>query len=293
MIFPNFFILGTAQAGTMALQSYLQQHPQIYMTSEKINRATLPAKEFKLSRNKKINQLTIANPLDLPKKITKDMAIGTACPVYLYNPNVAPKIYEYCPQVRLIVILRHPVLRAYINFLHLFLERREPHQDFLAALQAESQRIQKHSPWFTHYIQLGFYGQQLKRYYQLFSPEQIKVYLYEDFLIEPLNILKDICHFLQVDPKLLPKISREFTQSEIPAPNFSPRFFNSLNCLTKILNSFRDFSVFQKHQAHNIMLPEMSLTSRKFLLDLYREDILQCQDLIRRDLSAWLKPDFF
>ena len=34
--------------------------------------------------------------------------------------------------------------------------------------------------------------------------------------------------------------------------------------------------------------PEMDLATKEYLLDLYREDILNLQDLLNRDLSHWL-----
>ena len=35
MNFPDFLVVGVARAGTTALQSYLQQHPQIFLPAQK------------------------------------------------------------------------------------------------------------------------------------------------------------------------------------------------------------------------------------------------------------------
>jgi len=43
-----------------------------------------------------------------------------------------------------------------------------------------------------HYQQAGFYYAQLQRYFAKFNPEQIRVYLFEDFNLNPLEILQDI-----------------------------------------------------------------------------------------------------
>lgn len=43
MTTPNFLIIGTAKAGTTSLYSYLQQHPQIYLTPVKETNAKLIA----------------------------------------------------------------------------------------------------------------------------------------------------------------------------------------------------------------------------------------------------------
>ena len=40
--------------------------------------------------------------------------------------------------------------------------------------------------------QLGYYSQQLKRYFKLFKPEQIQIYLYEDLRDNALGLIQNI-----------------------------------------------------------------------------------------------------
>ena len=41
-----------------------------------------------------------------------------------------------------------------------------------------------------HYTKLGFYYEQIKRYFELFDRNQIKIYLYEDWNNNPDKVLK-------------------------------------------------------------------------------------------------------
>ncbi|WP_013321036.1 sulfotransferase family protein [Gloeothece verrucosa] len=295
MVFPNFLIIGAAKAGTTALHSYLQQHPQIYMTPEKeTNFFAFEGKKlnFQGTGDEAINKFSITDIINYEKvfnQVKNEIAVGEACPLYLYSPEAAAKIKTYLPNVKLVIILRHPVSRAYANFLHLVRDDREPNKDFFQALQLESQRIKDNWEWFWHYIQLGFYAQQLKRYYELFSSEQIQVYLYDDFLVEPIKIIQNIFDFVQVDKTFLPDLSIRPNKSGMPKNLLLHRFLTKPNPIKTLLKPLFPTSVRQKIQHQNLVTPEICLASQKLLLDLYREDILECQDLIGRKLSNWLK----
>ena len=54
----------------------------------------------------------------------------------------------------------------------------------------------------SSHVKEGFYYRRLKRYLDLFSREQLKVYLFEEFKKEPARILADLFGFLGVDTKL-------------------------------------------------------------------------------------------
>ena len=58
-------------------------------------------------------------------------------------------------------------------------DEREPIDDFISAIKAEPDRIDNH--WgFGHYVRRGLYYKQVKRYFDRFNRQQIKIYLDED-----------------------------------------------------------------------------------------------------------------
>ena len=294
MIMPNFLIIGAAKAGTTALHEYLQQHPQIYMT---------PTKEtnFFAFEGEVINfqgcgdealkdfSITDLNTYQAQfSQVNHELAIGEACPSYLYLPQAALRIKKYIPHARLIVILRNPIERAYANFLHIVRDDREPHQDFALALQEEATRIADNWEWFWHYKQLGFYSKQLQRYYELFPTNQIEVYLYEDLKKKPLELLQNIFHFLEVDATFSPDMALRPNKSGMPKNQIIHQILTKPNPLKTFLKPLFPAKIRQKIQHNNLTTPQISPEVRQKLKDLYREDILKCQDLLRRDLSGWL-----
>ncbi len=294
MTMPNFLIIGAAKAGTTALHEYLQQHPQIYMTPTKeTNFFAFEGKtlNFQGPGDEALQDFSITDLSTYQaefQQVTHELARGEACPSYLYLPQTASRIKKYIPDTRLIAILRNPVERAYANFLHIVRDDREPQSNFALALKDEPTRIANNWEWFWHYIQLGYYGVQLQRYYQIFSPGQIKVYLYEDLKEKPIALLQDIFRFLEVDDTFIPDMAIRPNKSGMPKNKILHHFLTKPNPLKTWLKPLLPSKIRQKIQHQNLITPQISQEVRQQLINLYREDILQCQDLINRDLSAWL-----
>jgi hypothetical protein len=297
---PNFLVIGAMKAGTTALYYYLRQHPQIYMS---------PVKEtsFFATEGKRLdfcgpgdewwlhNAVTdLQAYFALFQGVTHERAIGEASPIYLYIPESSERIRHYLPETKLIAILRDPVERAYSNFLHLVRDGREPFTDFVQALQAEESRIHRNWGWGWHYLRKGFYYAQVKRYYDLFDQNQIRIYLYEDFNTSPASTLQDIFDFLDVDRNFVqPNISIRANVSAIPRNKALHNFLGRPYLIKNILKPFLP-ARFRRHTAsfikkRNISKPKLPVEIRRQLIQSYREDILKLQDLIQHDLSKWLE----
>lgn len=291
---PNFLIIGAAKSGTTALHTYLQQHPQIYMTpSKETNFFAFEGQEidFKGPGDEALKEFSITN-LDTYqqqfKNVTNELAIGEACPLYLYHAEAAKRIKNHIPNARLIIILRNPIERAYANFLHLIRDGREPVTDFSQALENETRRINENWEWFWHYIQVGYYGEQIKNYTQLFSPEQIKIYLYEDLKSDPLSLFQDIFSFLEVDPSFQPDLTIRPNKSGMPKNKLLHKILTQPNPLKAALKPLIPAAIRQKIQHQNLAKPNLLPDAKQQLISLYQADILHCQNLINRDLSSWL-----
>ncbi len=294
MIMPNFLIIGAAKAGTTALHKYLQQHPQIYMTPTKeTNFFAFEGEklDYQGPGDKALKDFSITELSKYQAEftgVTDELAIGEACPSYLYFPQAATRINNYIPDARLIVILRNPVERAYANFLHTVRDDREPHSDFALALQDEPTRIANNWEWFWHYVRVGYYGAQLKRYYEMFAPSQIEVYLYEDLKENPVALLQNIFRFIEVDDTFVPNMALRPNKSGMPKNKLFHQLLTKPNPLKTLLKPLFPAKIRQKIQHQNLNTPQIDPEVRQQLIELYRADILECQDLIDRDLSAWL-----
>ena len=293
---PNFIIIGAMKAATTSLYTYIKQHPDIFMTKVKepmffnnFNQNT----DFKVLGNKSKKVNSLLDYFSMFSSVKNESAIGEASPAYIYNENAPHLIKEHLPDVKIIAILRQPTDRAYSNFLHTKRADRENVNSFEQAIKIEKERISDNWSPLYHYIQKGFYSVQLKRYYNLFPKENIKVYLFEDVVKTPKETLKDIFKFLNVDENIEIDVSKKSNVSGTPKGilgfilkkmryyNLMPKFAISDYLPTFIINLLFK-SVYKDTEKLDSVL-------RKELTDkYYREEILKLEKLIDRDLSNWL-----
>ena len=298
MIMPNFLIIGAAKAGTTSLYGYLEQHPQVYMSSIKEPRFFALEGEKLDFRGpaQSINHTsvtTLAEYSQLFQEVTSQTAIGEASTVYLSHPKAPERIKHYIPDVKLIAILRDPSERAFSSYLHLVRDGYET-LSFAEALEAEASRIKDNWQPLWYYKERGFYYQQLQRYFEIFAPEQIEIYLYEDLAKDSTGVIQNITRFLEVDDTFAPDLERK-NVSGIPKNRLVQNLLTRKNPLKSVLKpllpeSLRQ-SVIQNISKRNLgAKPTLSPQMRQHLIAIYREDILKLQELIQRDLSSWLAP---
>lgn len=288
MRMPNFIIIGTQKAGTTAIYNYLKQHPKIYMP---------PFKEphffsFKGEQKPHWGIKTLEDYQALFQDATSEQIIGEASTWYLYSQTAAECIRDHIPDVKLIAILRNPVERAYSSWAFRLQCGWESINDFQQALQAESQRIYENYEWDFHYLQAGFYYHQIKRYFDLFSRDQIKIILYEDFKTDPISTLQDIYEFVGVDKILIPDISIKHNVTYLPKNNFANLIMTRKSIIKDIFKSIlpRQLTQAVAHQLrkdNKVQLPPLSSEVKQDYLALYQEDISKLEQLINRDLSVF------
>ena len=300
MNMPNFLIIGAPKAGTSSLYYYLKQHPQIYMSPVKEPHFfALEGKKFDYvgPTEKGINRKgQIITNLEKYKalfnEVSNEIAIGEATPIYLHNLQAPQRIKHYIPNAKLIAVLRHPAERAFSAFSHLVREGYET-LPFEQALIKEKERI--NNKWLNlfYYQKLGFYYESLKRYFDLFSKEQIQIYLYEDLEKNTVNLVQDIFSFLEVNNNFLPDLTRK-NVSGIPNNRYLYDIFTKKNLIKSIFKPL--FTEQLRRKIYDAVTtqnlgskPTMSSEIKHDLINIYREDILKLQDLILRDLSHWLR----
>jgi hypothetical protein len=229
-------------------------------------------------------------------------AIGESSVSYMFFPEASRQINMHLPSVKLIAILRHPAERAYSKFRQFRRDGLEPISDFEGALDAEPRRIREHwSPtWF--YKERGYYYRQLKPYYKIFSPHRIQIYLYEEFLKDPVEVLQRIFRFMGVDESFVPDTREWHHVTRKPMVISENGFFdyilNSRNPIRSAVNkvfspevAFKLRKLVLSCVSYQLQLPQpapMPQAVRRDLIGEYRTDILQLQDLIGKDLSHWL-----
>ena len=287
MVLPNFLIIGAQKAGTTSLYYYLNQHPEIYMSPVKEPRFFYP--EFytkdKLRPCQREVPLSLEEYRSLFAGVSTETAIGEASTDYLHSPTAPEQISKTLPDVKLIAILRNPVERAFSAFCY---QARDGYENLNFA-----EAIADTQSGLRDYVRLGFYYSQIKRYFDIFDREQLKVYFTNDLYRDPNSMLVDICNFLDVSSEFEPSLEKK-NVSGIPKSRLLHDIFlkdNPVKSLLKPLFSDRLRKQIQtKVRKVNLAeKPTLDPGLRQKLTNIYQEDISKLQDLLDCDLSAWTK----
>jgi hypothetical protein len=300
MTLPNFLLIGAAKSGTTSLYHYLGQHPQIYTNVKEPSYFAFAGQQVSFAgpgdRNGFVRRM-VTDPERyeaLFDGVTNEQAYGEASVVYLYHPAAAWRIKQTVPDVKLIAMLRNPVERAFSGYLHLRRDGREPLANFTDALRAEEGRIAANWEHQWHYARLGFYYAQLRRYYDLFSPGQIAVYLYDEFQAQPEWVLKDIFRFLGVDDSVKLNTTLKHNVSGQPRWKGMHSFMigphRAKDVVRPFLPRFMRRYLGQQVMQLNVtaVKPTIPPEARDYLCRLYHREVAELQRLLNRDLSHWL-----
>jgi hypothetical protein len=205
---------------------------------------------------------------------------GEVSSVYLYSEKARNLIKQYLHDAKLIIILRNPTDRSLSNFLQT--------PEFLANGSSESlQEILFNQK----ILELGYYYKFVKKYFDEFPKNNIKVFLFES-LIKNLEF-RSLFEFIGVDPNFQPDTSIIMRKGG----NVTKRELDFLNFLKFLISPVIKPLTTPKQRHYMVSRAKTMLTKQQItipeeiklqLTQLYREDILRTQELTKLDLSSWL-----
>lgn len=215
---PDFMIIGTQKGGTSSMLHYLSQHPQLGQSYSK------EPHYFDDHYGKGLTWYQAQFPI---KK--KGLQYGEATPYYLFFPFTAERVKQDFPNMKLIVLLRNPVDRAFSHFQMEKKKGKEQIADFESAIDQESTRVEKEweqqlaNPKLSSFVlktftyrKRGEYAEQLERWDQHFDENQMLILSSESFFEDPLKSLKRVYEFLEVEyfepNDLKPRLQGKYTK---------------------------------------------------------------------------------
>ena len=285
-IWPNFFIVGAAKAATTSLYYYLKGIPGVYMS---------PVKETHYFSHHNIQrEIKDKNDyLELFRKAGAHDAIGEASPSYLWDPDAPKLIHQAAPTARMIVILRDPIQRAYSHYL-MDLRYTGNKKSFYEELIEGYNNQEKMIGVSNLYVDLGMYHEQLKRYFDLFGSEQVKVTIFEEFIKQPVETVNEVLAFLGVNNRFNQINDVPYNPYSLPRSRISIwvyAFFRWLRAKNlkpyKFINLFPDSiteTLAERVLFKSAQKPPMPHEARQFLQKIYYDDVIKLQSLLGRTL---------
>jgi hypothetical protein len=270
---PNFLVVGAAKAGTTSLHRYLRAHPEVFVPG---------IKELNFFAEGKSGGSAPANLAEYERCFAAAgaaRAIGEVSPRYLPARDAAERIARDLADVRVVVALREPVGRAwsdYVGRVRILREARPP---------AEALRPGE------DYVDRGFYGRQLQRFYDRLPADRIHILLHEDLAQDTAATMHGLWNFLGVDPDASVDMSTRHNRGAAPRSQCLNRV---LWPLVDGLSSALPPTLRGSGLGERLLWrtygppPERPSWLEPRLRSLYRDDIALAARLTGRDLSAWL-----
>lgn len=200
-VLPEFIIIGVQKGGTSSLFNYLLQHPNIVPGYKK------EVKFFDGNYHKGLDWYRFNFPLQEQMGDPLSQS-GEASPSYVFHPLVPQRIKAALPDIKLVLLLRDPVLRAYSHYQG-NLRKGQEELSFEEAIEKESSRLEgereaiiadQHHPMYKHlvysYLSRGVYIEQVKNWFDSFPREQILIQKSESFFSNSQEVYSRVLAFL-------------------------------------------------------------------------------------------------
>lgn len=195
---PNLFIVGAQKAGTTSLFDWLTQHPAVC--------GAQTTKDMPFFAEEKLFAQGIESHARLFPRVVEEPYLIAGSVHYLFFPKALPRIRKFCPDAKILVMLRDPVERsisAYRFAVQRGIEKRtfdEAITEELAAQDSDRAYTSKIDRFQKFYVARSLYGQQLVRLYQVVPAEQVFIGIFEEMVGTPSTFMTPLYDFLGLEP---------------------------------------------------------------------------------------------
>lgn len=190
----GFLVAGVQKAGTSALHAYLSEVPDLQLPA---------AKELHFFDDEAGVDWSAPDYAPLHAPFAGDGRLrGEATPITLYWPGALERVHAYNPAIRLVLLFRDPVARAFSHWRMEWARGKEA-LPFAQAIREGRARMAAGlpTPGFDRtasYVERGFYGRQVARAIRLFGRDRLLCLPHAELACDPDGIAARICRFLDV-----------------------------------------------------------------------------------------------
>ncbi len=294
---PNFIVIGAPKSGTTSLYYYLKQHPDVYLPVQK----ELHYFSFnQLMKNtngpgdrQTLNSLC-ANWSEYERHysaVQGENAIGDISPSYMYF-GVQERIRQELGLIKIVVMLRNPVEKAYSQYMHLIRDQRET-LPFYEALLAEESRKEQGWSDFWRYAESSLYAERLQAYMNCFGRENVHVILFDQFIKESQSAMVSLFKFLGLNVNVTVNTQETYNRTGKARSIKVANFLNQPSILKSLFkritpDAWRIALRLRVMDSNTADKDEIDGHSAEYLREYFSEDIGNLEKIIGKSLG-WLE----
>jgi hypothetical protein len=271
---PTFILVGAMKCGTTSLHNYLDEHPQICMSTPK-------EPNFFTADSEKNLDWYQQRFHDEAQEFGESSTNYTKYPEF---PGVPERMYRLLPDVKLLYLVRDPIQRAISHYVHNRIHKREDRPIEEAFLPAEE----------SHYLQTSRYYMQISRYLEYYSRERVLILESEDLRARRTRVMKTIFDFLEVEMEVdEAEFEKEYhATSKKLNPNLSVflRHTQIGKALTSVGQSVLPDALIEKGLEafrSDVDRPSLEGDTKEAVHAYMEKDVEQLRRLCRRGFEAW------
>jgi len=272
--FPDFLIIGAARAGTTTLYHQLREHPQIFLP------VTKELNFFSMHWDKGWSWYT-----NHFKERAEGLVSGEASTTYTRPdfPLVPLRISESLPEVKLIYVMRNPVMRTFSHYLY-YKQHQKESAPFAEALETN-----------PLYLSMSDYLFWIETYLQFFDKQSFHFIVAEDFFKNPQAELKALFRFLNVNEHFIPQSIHQKTN--VAGQIKYHLIFSALRQISRRARTPIERFLPEKvkirirNQVHQLVAdkekPRLSPAAKEDLISRFSKDIDSLETLTGKNLTIW------
>lgn len=271
---PNFLGVGAQRCATTWLFECLREHPDVFLPEIK-----------EINYFSDINSNNYERGLEWYRSFfnpaRNERVIGEITPEYLIDENAPIRIKKDLGNVKLIILIRNPILRIYSSY-----GRGLREGDWKCNF---SEFVKKNTDLC---LDRGLYYKQISRYYNYFNKDSIIIKVYEDISKNPLQFIQDIYQFLGVDSNFIPtQVNNQFNKSISNREGIINTIVNARNLFYNVDYFRKLIKYIERQPIVNRRLSKLITSEKKidadiykYLIKYYSDDCKKLSDLINRNL---------
>ena len=293
MSLPNFMCIGAAKSGTTTLYDILKQHPEIFIPAFKEPHFF----DIPENYNNGIEWYEKNYFRNINKKIIADFT-----PSYFFEKQAPERIFnDIGKDIKFVILLRHPVERAYSHYLH---SVRDENEDisFEEAIRKEDNRLEKfieNKDYLSYlrnsYYHQGLYGEMIERYLKYFSLDNfLFIHFENEFMIDRKKTIDKLLIFIDLETEINLNLDLRSNPASKEKFKFLKKLMKKKGWWRKVLKfmvpSMQIRQIIRnKVQRANLKEFQKEKLSEKLKTDLYneyfKEDIIKFEKLTNKKLS--------